>query len=132
MKLHDYRETYYEFSGKASDIARNLAFAGIALVWIFKVADGSTPIIPKDLLFPTVLLALTLALDLLQYVSATAIWGFFQWYQEKKLTDISENPDLAAPKWFKLPQLFFFILKLVVVLIAYCSLTVYIFKKWFF
>ena len=39
MKLSDYRETYYEFSGKASDVTRQLAFAGIAIVWIFKIEE---------------------------------------------------------------------------------------------
>jgi hypothetical protein len=36
MKLQDYRNDFYLFSGKASDISRQLAFAAIAIIWIFK------------------------------------------------------------------------------------------------
>lgn len=77
MKLSDYSKTYYEFSGKTSDIARHLAFAGIALVWIFKTGAAPATKIPQELHIPTILLALTLAFDLLQYFAGTAIWGIF-------------------------------------------------------
>jgi len=36
MNLQDYRDDFYTYSGKASDISRQLAFAGIAIIWIFK------------------------------------------------------------------------------------------------
>lgn len=130
MKLSDYRETYYEFSGKASDVARNLAFAGIALVWIFKTSDSPNPKIPKDLILPTGLLAITLAFDLFQYVVATSIWGFFQWNEERKLEDINEDPELDAPPCFKWPQITFFALKLISVASAYVLLVLYIWRIW--
>ena len=126
MKLSDYRETYYEFSGKTSDIARHLAFAGIALVWIFKTGAAPTPKIPQELHIPTILLALTLAFDLLQYFAGTAIWGIFQWYQERKLENIKDDPELTTSSCFKSPQLFFFCLKVITVLWAYYLLTIYI------
>lgn len=130
MKLSDYRATYYEFSGKASDVARNLAFAGIALVWIFKTSDSPAPKIPNDLILPTGLLATTLAFDLFQYIVATAIWGFFQWNEERKLHDINEDPDLGAHPCFKWPQNFFFALKLLSVSLAYIFLSSYIWRVW--
>jgi hypothetical protein len=34
--VEDYRKTSYEFSGKASDASRQLAFAAIAVIWLFK------------------------------------------------------------------------------------------------
>ena len=126
MKLSDYRETYYEFSGKTSDIARHLAFAGIALIWIFKIGAAPAPKIPQELHIPTILLALTLAFDLLQYFVGTAIWGIFQWYQERKLENIKDDPELTTPSWFKSPQLFFFCLKVITILWAYYLLINYI------
>jgi len=36
MKLAQARGHYEYFSGKASDISRQLGFAGIALIWVFK------------------------------------------------------------------------------------------------
>jgi hypothetical protein len=126
MKLSDYKKTYYEFSGLTSGVARNLAFAGIALVWIFKTEAAPTPRITQHLIIPTVLLALTLTFDLLQYIAGTCVWGFFQWYHERKLHDATEDPELDSPSWLKLPQFTFFVLKLATVLSAYLFITVYI------
>ena len=61
MKLSDYRETYYEFSGIASEVSRKLSFAGIALVWLFKIENSPIPKVPNELIFPTGLLALSLS-----------------------------------------------------------------------
>jgi len=35
-KLSDYWENFEEYTGKASDIARQLSFAGIALLWLLR------------------------------------------------------------------------------------------------
>ena len=43
MKLSEYANVYAEFSGKASDVARQLAFAGLALVWLFRESNGPVP-----------------------------------------------------------------------------------------
>ena len=47
MKLRNYRQTYYDYSGKASDIARQLSFAGIAIIWIFKIQKDTSIELPK-------------------------------------------------------------------------------------
>ncbi len=88
MKLSEYRETYYEFSDKASAAARQLAFAGIAVIWIFRIEQEAGVGIEPDLLLPLALLALSLAFDLLQYITATFVWGLFQWHQERKLENV--------------------------------------------
>lgn len=131
MKLSNYRETYYFFSGKASDVARQLALAGVALVWIFKTSNGPTPKIPGELILPAGLLVLTLAFDLFQYITATAIWGFFQWYEERKLNDINDDPELSSHPCLKWPQNTFFILKLFTISLAYVFLFGYIWRIWF-
>ena len=130
MKLSIYQDTYYEFSGKASDVARQLAFAGIAFVWIFKYQDSNIIRLPVELLIPATFFALTLAFDLLQYIFATAIWGIFQWHMEKTVGGLGKDPDLDTPSWFKLPQLVCLILKLIAVVIGYIFLLQYIFGIW--
>ena len=130
MKLRDYRETYYEFSGTASELSRKLSFAGIAIIWIFKLDSKPVPIIPEELFLPLALLTVTLFLDLLQYMAASFIWGIFQWYQEKKLSNIEDDPKLSAPTYFKWPQVACFVLKLIVLIIAYILIIHYIFLKW--
>ncbi len=131
MKLSQYREHYYEFSGKASDVARHLAFAGIAVIWIFRIEQEAGIRIEPDLLFPLALLALSLAFDLLHYISATLVWGLFQWYQERKLENVLDDPDLDTPSYFKWPLNIFFVLKLITILLAYFFLVKYIWRIWF-
>jgi hypothetical protein len=126
MKLSKYRETYYEFSGKASDVARQLAFAGIALVWIFRIDSRPAPSLPRELLPPSCFLALALALDLLQYALAALIWGTFHRYHEKRLKDKRKDPELTAPPYFNWPAQICFLIKLVSVVIAYILIINYI------
>ena len=52
MKLQGYRADFYTYSGKASDLSRQLAFAGIALIWLFKKDDAGRLSIPPDLVMP--------------------------------------------------------------------------------
>src|SRR6478672_3157292 len=45
MKLSKYRETGEYFSGKASEIVRQLILAGIAIIWVFKIKVGNADVI---------------------------------------------------------------------------------------
>ncbi len=122
MKLSKYRETYYDYSGKVSDVARQLSFAGIVVIWIFKTGDNTDLKVPSNLILPLALFSFALACDLLQYIMATVIWGSFHRYHEKKLTNLSEDPDLTAPYYFTWPITSFFILKLMSVIAGYLIL----------
>ena len=75
MKLKDCRETFYEFSGKLSDNTRKLAFAGIAIVWIFKQGENGSYTIPDALKTAMLMFVVSLSLDLLHYIWQTFIWG---------------------------------------------------------
>ena len=130
MKLSDYKQDYYEFSGKASDVARTASFAGLALIWIFRVDAKPAPHLPADLLLPTALFALSLALDLLHYITATTIWGTFHKYHEMKLKNPNEDPELDHPVYFEYPILLFFVLKLTSVAFAYVAVGNYLWKLW--
>ena len=129
-KLSDFRADYQWFSGKASDVARQLSFAGIALIWIFKIDGKPIPIIPEKLLSPAVLFILTLTFDLLQYSVASLIWGAFARYQEKKRDKINEDPVLSAPKYYNWPSISFFWAKLIFVFWAYALIFKYVFSCW--
>jgi len=100
MKLKDCRETFYEFSGKLSDNARKLAFAGIAIVWIFKQGEDGLYIIPDVLKTAMLMFVVSLSLDLLHYIWQTFIWGRFYTYKENKLKH-DEKVDFLAPRIFK-------------------------------
>src|SRR5688572_22594272 len=127
--LADYREAYYTHSGKASDVARQLAFAGIAVIWVLRVQDESTIPLPAALLLPLLLLALSLAADLLQYVSATISWGSFHRYHEKREGHETAE-QIRAPRWLNWPGLAFFTIKLLLVSAAYLALGKYLWSLW--
>lgn len=123
MKLSGYRSTYYDFSGIASNVSRQTAFAGIALIWVFKDGDANaqTLSLPQELMLPSVFLIATLAFDLLQYTCATAIWGLYCRLKEKEFGP-GNDQDLAVPRWFNWPGLLFFWGKVLAVIIAYSLL----------
>lgn len=130
MKLSDYRQTYYDFSGTLSSLVRTLAIAGIGIIWIFKFEQNGVPQIPKELFRPLLFLTLTIIFDFFQYLSSTMVWGIYQYREEKKLADINEDPELKASVWCNTPSLLFFIIKQVSLIAAYSLLFIYIRSKW--
>ncbi len=83
MKLKEAREFYYDRSGLASDSARQLAFAGIAVVWILATNDEAVAVEANSLRLPLLAFVLALALDLIQYYAAALFWGVFSRVKEK-------------------------------------------------
>jgi hypothetical protein len=124
MKLKDARDNYYFYSGKTSDLVRQLALAGIAVIWIFKFDVQGIPKIPEALSLPLTLIVLGLSFDLLQYVLATTIWGIFQ--RKKELSGIDEETAFLAPEQFNWPAITCFVLKTVSVMVAYGYLLAYL------
>jgi hypothetical protein len=130
MKLSEFRSTYYEFSGKASDVSRSLAFAGIAVIWIYRVGGDSSRRPNPEMLLPTVLLVVGLALDLLQYTYSAAAWGVFTRMNEHALEDLTQDPDLDAPRWLNWPTLICFWGKLLLIATAYVLIAVRLGNQW--
>lgn len=112
------QEAYRELSGTASTVSRHLAFAGIALIWIFKVNCGSQQKVPAELVLPAIFIVLALACDLLQYVVSAAIWGFYGRVIELRVADGKQMPS-AAPPWFNWPAIGLFWAKVILVVLAY-------------
>ena len=129
MKLKDAREAYYEYTKKASEVARSLAFGGIALIWVFKTDVGGIPKVPDALLLPAALLATSLAFDLLQGVAGSVIWGVFHRLKERE-SELGENPEIDAPGWINLPTLFFFWGKLILVGSGFVLIIKFTLGKW--
>ncbi len=122
MKLEQYLKDYHEFSGKASDITRQLAFAAIAIIWIFKEQGAMVIRFPGELIFSLGFVVGALISDLLQYVINSIIWKLFHNSKEKE--DISPETDIKAPTWMSLPSFFFYFSKIFFVVIGY----IYLFK----
>lgn len=69
------------YTQKAGDIARQLSFAGVAIVWLFHIAisdpSGTTKLgIPLQFQHPLLLFVLSLGLDAVQYLLGSILWGW--------------------------------------------------------
>ena len=124
MKLQDYRETFYTFSGKASDLNRQLGFAGIALIWLFKKDLNGAPTIPPQLLMPGILIVASLTLDMLHYCVASIIWRSF--YRAKEKANVGENVEIEHSECLEIPITSLFAFKIVCVVAAYIYIFVYL------
>jgi hypothetical protein len=130
VKLSEARSAYQEVSGKASDVARSLAFAAVAIVWIFKVGEGPAAKPSLEFLPPLLLSVITLAFDLLQYVSLALAWGAYSRLKEWKVTDPRSDPDIAAPSWLNWAGVAFFWAKLICVVSTYVLLARILWTRW--
>jgi hypothetical protein len=124
MILKDALENYYTYSGKASEIVRQLGLAGIAIVWLFKQDNKQFAQIPADLKLPLFLIVIGLACDLLQYAVSTLIWGTYHRYKEKSGT--SPADEFNAPEPINIPGIAFFTVKIILIIAAYFFLLKYI------
>lgn len=130
-KLSHYRETYEEASSKVSDITRQMALAGIAIVWIFRQPDPSERIICQELILPLVLFVATLFFDIIQYMYKTIAWYWFFRINEKRNHSKNTDPPIQAMPRLNYPTWTFFYLKVICLMIGYVFIFVYLFDKLF-
>jgi len=126
VKLQDYRETFYTFSGKASDLNRQLGFAAIALIWLFKKDVGGSPTIPAGLVLPGILVVASLTLDMLHYCVASIIWRCF--YRSKENENVAEDAELNHSVWLEWPITALFALKILCIVAAYLFIFCFLIK----
>jgi hypothetical protein len=126
VKLAEYRKTFYEFSGKASDVSRQLAFAAIAVIWLFKsdLKGGEHLTIPHALILPGILIVTALAVDLLQYVLASLIWRLYYRCLEKKR--VPADADVQHSPWLEIPITALFWVKVFLVVLAYIFILLFL------
>ena len=119
MKLQDYRQLFYDQAKKTSDVVRNLAFVGVAIIWVFKKeTDTGQIIISATFSYAGVFLIISFILDLLHCVIPTIIWDYFHKTKEKE-KGVDENTEIDHPSWMSKPAYFFFWSKISFVIIAY-------------
>jgi hypothetical protein len=116
--LKGFRDSYYELSGSASEVTRKLGFAGIAVIWIFKgeMPDKSIQL-PSCLYVASILIVISLALDLLQYALGSLIWGVF--FRSKEREGCKDDQELEASPWLNLPAAICFWIKIISMVIAF-------------
>ena len=86
MRLREIRSDYERYSTKVSDINRQLIFAGIAIVWLFRASnDGGNTIFPTEL-HPTLFyFILSFGADILQYSLQSIYWFCYLSFASKKV-----------------------------------------------
>lgn len=117
LKLSETRIAYEDASGKLSEINRQLCFAGFGIIWLYNMTEHSV-CIPKELYFPSVLLVISLMLDVAQYAYTTISWGIFYHHKTSPTKDEDELP-IVEPKWFNAPAWILFGSKIFIMAIAY-------------
>jgi len=127
--LKDCRDNYYYFSGKASDLARQLGYVGMALIWIFRVENNGKVNIQESLVLSALFIVLALVCDFLHYLCGALIWGIYNRRQEKR--GVSQDTEFTAPPSFNWPTLCFFWAKMVFIVIAYGIIFKFLILKFF-
>jgi hypothetical protein len=129
MKVSDALEHYSYFSVKLSDVNRQLGFAGIAVIWIFK--EDGTKLLPAQLILPTIFFVAALGLDLLHYLYSTIAWATFHRVMELRASKLkgAENEEFKAPRGINWPSNVLFYLKAGCVVIGYWLLYQYLTAK---
>ena len=122
MTLKEFRESYHNATGKASDLARSTNYSLIAIVWVLCGQD-----IEKVSSYRCVLiwLLLSLAIDYVQYL-IMALFGTMKYrYEESKVRDkskIDETLTNGYPEITPYLTTACFVLKFLFALVAVCCL----------
>jgi len=99
MKRPDLRTAYSDFSASTSEKVRQLSFAALGIVWVFRP--------PLDFRLPTILVlaggcaVLALALDFLQSLYGTLAWGIL--HRRKELAGLGDEQEFKAPRQINWP-----------------------------
>ena len=126
-KLSEFKEDYYFFTGKLSDINRQIAFAGIAIIWVFKKGENLDFQIDSDLILPAILIVSALTFDMLQYIYQSITWAIFYTIKNRKYK--SEDKEIKSSEYLNYPSWFFFGVKVLLVLIAYWHIFGFLLNK---
>jgi hypothetical protein len=117
MKLADARSAYETLSGKVSDIVRQLALAGVGLIWLFRIGAEKNPELDQNLLRAALFIFLALLLDFLQYLVGTITW--FWYFRSKEKQGVALDDEFLAPENLNWPTWALFYLKSISMLVAY-------------
>jgi len=125
MKRIDILKKASEFRHKLGDINRQLAFAGIAIIWIFKIKDENDYSLPEELLIAVKYIVISLGLDLLHYIWLAGLYVFYHWFQEK----IKKKPADSDIKFsYIIPRIsdLFLLAKVGFTILGFCKILSYL------
>lgn len=131
MKQSEIREAYEELSGLLSKFNRQLAFAGIGIVWLFRITDKSGDVtIDREMLAPILCFIISFAFDLLQYLWQSYVWYLFYWYN-RSYKKLKEDDETDEPEWPNVVAWVLFTVKVCALMAAYINLGIYLYSLLF-
>lgn len=127
IQISELRSTYYEASDALSNIVRQLGFAGVAIVWLFRNMHQQSEVpepLASGLLVALFCSVLALALDAAQYAYKALVYGIlnFAHYRIHK----SNTAEVSIHDAWNWPTLLFFWGKAVVLCVGYGYLLAHI------
>lgn len=126
MKLSDYKATYENTSKILSDLNRKMALAGIAIIWTFTKTDTNV-ILPNDLFLPSILLASSLLVDMMQYIYKTI--AFYISFRTKEKKNNDKTIEYKNNIWMVRFVWFFFWIKIILMFSAYFFILKFLYYK---
>ncbi|HTB52670.1 MAG TPA: hypothetical protein VK718_07835 [Ferruginibacter sp.] len=125
--LKEWLQEFYDDTTTLSGLIRNLAFAGIGVIWIFRNPNLT---LPKSLLTPLNLIICGLIADVVQYIwRATTIYIEYKIKDVKhtkgKLTD-EDISDVQIHDFIPIVTWIFFVIKIITIVTAYFYIYEYI------
>lgn len=118
MELEKYKERSYEYTAKASEIARSMMLAGIGIVWIIRTDKNGLTLSHPELLWPLMVMAITMFIDFAQYFLGGIIW--IQFYRHYEKRGKNDKDDVTNEKlWRKNVLYMLYYAKFIGVIIAY-------------
>jgi hypothetical protein len=89
VKRRDSLAAYQDFSARTSENVRQLSFAALGIIWVFKPAAGFT--LPEQLLWAGTFATSALAADFLQSLYGTVAWGTYHRRKERAGLSLEEG-----------------------------------------
>ena len=130
MKLSEIRKDYEELSGLLSKFNRQLAFAGIGIVWLFRTTDAQgESSIDTEMITPILCFVISFGFDLFQYLWQSYAWYIFYWY--KRNLGCQEEDEMNEPEWPNVIAWILFTIKVVALIAAYIHLGLYLHSRLF-
>ncbi len=128
MTLDDLWADVRELTGKLSEVARQAAYAGLGLIWIFKTGDEATYYLDRSLIFAGALLALALAFDLAQYAATVVVRWRHASAEERAHGVDYQGKDITLPASLNRIPYALFALKVALVAAGYVVLIHYLLR----
>ena len=127
--MKDVQDDFYTFSGKASQLTRQLAFAGIAVVWIFNTTTIKNQIkLDYELIEILKQLIICLLFDFAHAFIPSLVYGIMN-FTHRVFKKKKEDDEINYSMLWTMPEWILFTAKIILLLIAYFGLWNYLQQK---